>query len=184
MPPKPIDWDLLNTTIDRFRERRWGLIPLLQEIQEQCGYIPPPAIDPIAHALNLYPSQVQGVITFYAGFSLAPKGKNVLRVCRGTACHVKGSRGILRLMKKELVLEEGETTPDYQFTLETVACLGACFLAPTMMVNRDYFGKLTPPKVISVLDEYGHAQGADAPENSTPETAALDSATESQAPKT
>ncbi len=76
------------------------------------------------------------------------------KVCRGTACHVKGSRSILRLLKKELDLEEGETSPDYQFTLETVACLGACFLAPTMMINRDYFGKLSPVKVTSVLGEY------------------------------
>lgn len=116
---------------------------------------PPQSIEPIAQALKLYPSEVQGVITFYSGFALEPKGKSVVRVCRGTACHVKGGRGILRLMKKELGLEEGQTSPDYQFTLETVACLGACFLAPTMMVNRDYFGKLSPTKVTSVIDQYG-----------------------------
>lgn len=155
MNPKEIDWDSLTAIIDKYRDENWGLIPLLQHIQEKIGYIPPPSIDPIAQALRLYPSQVQGVITFYSGFSLEPKGKSVVKVCRGTACHVKGSRSILRLMKKELDLEEGETSADYQFTLETVACLGACFLAPTMMVNRDYFGKLTPPKVTSVLSQYG-----------------------------
>ena len=85
---------------------------------------------------------------------MEPKGKYVLRVCRGTACHVKGSRSVLRLMQKELDLKEGETSSDYQFTLETVACLGACFLAPTMMINRDYFGKLSPIKVSSLLGEY------------------------------
>lgn len=155
MKPTDIDWELIHSIIDSYRDKRWGLIPLLQDIQAQCGYIPPDAIDVIANELDLYPSQVQGVITFYGGFSLAPKGKCVLKICRGTACHVRGSRGILRLVKKELELEEGQTTPDYQFTLETVACLGACFLAPTMMVNRDYFGRLTPPKVVSVLDQYG-----------------------------
>jgi NADH:ubiquinone oxidoreductase subunit E len=155
MNPKEIDWDSLTAIINKYRDENWGLIPLLQHIQEKIGYIPPPSIDPIAQALGLYPSQVQGVITFYSGFSLEPKGKSVVKVCRGTACHVKGSRSILRLMKKELDLEEGETSEDYQFTLETVACLGACFLAPTMMVNRDYFGKLTPPKVTSVLGQYG-----------------------------
>jgi NADH:ubiquinone oxidoreductase subunit E len=155
MNPKEIDWDSLTAIINKYRDENWGLIPLLQHIQEKIGYIPPPSIDPIAQALRLYPSQVQGVITFYSGFSLEPKGKSVVKVCRGTACHVKGSRSILRLMKKELDLEEGETSADYQFTLETVACLGACFLAPTMMVNRDYFGKLTPPKVTSVLSQYG-----------------------------
>ena len=155
MNPKEIDWDSLTAIINKYRDENWGLIPLQQHIQEKFVYIPPSSIDPIAQALRLYPSQVQGVITFYSGFSLEPKGKSVVKVCRGTACHVKGSRSILRLMKKVLDLEEGETSADYQFTLETVACLGACFLAPTMMVNRDYFGKLTPPKVTSVLSQYG-----------------------------
>ncbi|MFP4532028.1 MAG: NADH-quinone oxidoreductase subunit NuoE [Desulfobacterales bacterium] len=154
MEPKAIDWDELSAIIDKYRGRKWGLIPLLQEVQEACGYIPPAAIEPIALAMNMFPTQVQGVITFYAGFSLQPKGRYVLRVCRGTACHVKGSRSILRMAKKELSLEEGETSPDYQFTLETVACLGACFLAPTMMVNKNYYGKLTPPKVNSILNQY------------------------------
>jgi NADH:ubiquinone oxidoreductase subunit E len=82
-------------------------------------------------------------------------------MCRGTACHVKGGRSILRVMKKELGLDEDETTPDYQFTLDTVACLGACFLAPAMMMNRIYFGKLSPPKVISVLNQYGKEKEED-----------------------
>jgi NADH:ubiquinone oxidoreductase subunit E len=154
MEPPPIDWDKIDAIIESHKGEKWGLIPLLQEVQELCGYIPPDSIDPIARAMNMFSSQVQGVITFYAGFALKPKGKYVLKVCRGTACHVKGSRSILRLMQKELGLSEGETSPDYQFTLETVACLGACFLAPTMMINRDYFGKLSPTKVTSVLGEY------------------------------
>lgn len=154
MEPKRIDWDQVFAIIEAHRHEKWGLIPLLQEIQEAVGYVPPEAIDPIAEAMHLFPAQVQGVITFYAGFSLEPKGKYVIRVCRGTACHVKGGRSILRLMKKELGLKENETSPDYRFTLETVACLGACFLAPTMMVNRTYYGKLTPTKVQSVLGQF------------------------------
>ena len=154
MEPPPIDWDKIDAIIDKHKGEKWGLIPLLQEVQELCGYIPPESIDIIAAAMNMFPSQVQGVITFYSGFALEPKGKYVLKVCRGTACHVKGSRSILRLMQKELRLSEGETSPDYKFTLETVACLGACFLAPTMMINRDYFGRLSPTKVTSVLGEY------------------------------
>ena len=152
--PKKIDWEKIEGIIDKHRDQKWALIPLLQEIQEAFGYIPPESIEPAAEALNIYPSQVQGVITFYAGFSLEPKGKYVLKVCRGTACHVKGGRSVLRLIKKELELEEGMTTPDYQFTLETTACLGACALAPTMMVDRTYFGKLTPPKVSSIISEH------------------------------
>lgn len=150
-----MDPDRLQAILKKHHNEKWGLIPLLQEIQEAFGYIPPEAIDPVAEALQLYPSQVQGVVTFYAGFSLSPKGRHVVRVCRGTACHVKGGRSILRLMKRELGLNEGETSSDYQFTLETVACLGACFLAPTMMVNKTYFGKLSPPKVSTILNQYG-----------------------------
>jgi len=153
--PKEIDWEQLEAIISKHRGETWALIPLLQDIQETIGYIPLESIEPIAEALNLFPSQVQGVISFYAGLSLEPKGKYVIRVCRGTACHVKGGRSILRLMKKELGLNEGETSPDYQFTFETVACLGTCFLAPAMMVNRSYFGKLSPPKVTTILTQYG-----------------------------
>lgn len=152
--PKKIDQEKLKAIIHEHEGQTWALIPLLQEIQEAFGYVPPESIEPIAEALNIYPSQVQGVITFYAGFSLEPKGKYVIRVCRGTACHVRGGRSVLRLIKRELELEEGMTTPDYQFTLETTACLGACALAPTMMVDRTYFGKLTPQKVSSILSEH------------------------------
>jgi NADH-quinone oxidoreductase E subunit len=154
MNPTEINWDALSVIIDKYRGQRWGVIPLLQEVQEQMGYIPPETIEPIAEAMHMFPSQIQGVVTFYAGFALKPKGKYVLKVCRGTACHVKGSRSLIRLVQKELDLKDGETTPDYQFTLETVACLGACFLAPAMMVNQTYFGKLAPAKVNSILNEY------------------------------
>jgi NADH-quinone oxidoreductase E subunit len=155
MEPKEIDWNKLAAVIAKHEKEKWALIPLLQEIQEAFGYIPPGSIEPIAQALQMFPSQVQGVISFYAGFSLKPKGKYVLRICRGTACHVKGSRNILRLMQNELGLEKGETSADYKFTLETVACLGACFVAPAMMVNRTYYGKLAPAKVTSLLAQYG-----------------------------
>ncbi len=159
MDPKQIDWKKLDAIIETHKREKWGLIPLLQEVQESFGYIPPETIEPIANGLNLYPSQVQGVITFYAGFTLKPKGKCVLKVCRGTACHVKGGQSVLRVLKKELNLDEGETSEDYQFTLETVACLGACFLAPAMMANRDYFGKLSPTKISSVLEQYSKDKG-------------------------
>jgi NADH:ubiquinone oxidoreductase subunit E len=101
---REVDWEKIGGIIDKHKDQRWSLIPLLQEIQEAFGYVPPESIEPIAEALNVFPSQVQGVITFYAGFSLEPKGKYVLKVCRGTACHVKGGRSILRLIKRELEL--------------------------------------------------------------------------------
>lgn len=159
MEKKEIDHSKLMQIIDRHRGRKWGLIILLQEVQEAFGYIPPQSLEPIAEALGLFTSQVQGVVTFYAGFSLEPKGKYVVKVCRGTACHVKGGRSVLRLLQRELGLKENETTPDYRFSLETVACLGACFLAPAMMVNRNYYGKLSPPKVNAVLEQYGKGSG-------------------------
>lgn len=155
MEPKKIDLSKLTAIIEKHEKEKWGLIPLLQDVQETFGYIPPETIEPVAQALKMFPSQVQGVITFYAGFTLKPKGKYVLKVCRGTACHVKGSRNILGIMQKELDLEQGETSSDYQYTLETVACLGACFLAPAMMVNRTYYGKLAPTRIASLLAQYG-----------------------------
>jgi len=154
MKPQEIDWKKLSAIIRKHRGETWGLIPLLQEVQEALGYIPPEAIAPIASALKLYPSEVQGVIEFYSGLSLKPKGKHVFKVCCGTACHVKGGRSILSIMKKELGINEGETSPDYKYSLETVACLGACFLAPTMMADKEYIGRLSPRKIESVLSHF------------------------------
>lgn len=156
MDSSELDRSKLQPILEKYKNEKWGLIPLLQEVQEAFGYIPPEFIEPVAQALNVFPSTVQGVVTFYAGFTMVPKGKYVLKVCRGTACHVKGSLSILRMMKKELGLNEGETSADYQFTLETVACLGACFLAPTMLVNRNYFGRLSPNKVVGVLRHFNY----------------------------
>lgn len=141
--------------IDSYRGQRWPLIPLLQQIQQEVGYIPPDIIDSIARATHLFPAEVQGVITFYEQFHTVPRGRNVVRVCRGTACHVRGGGTILKIVKQDLGVEEGESTLDMQFTLDTVPCLGTCFLAPVMMVNKDYFGKLAPPKVRSILQQYG-----------------------------
>lgn len=149
-----ISWERFHQILKEHQGEKWALIPLLQKIQEEFGYIPKEGIEPIAEALKLFPSEVQGVITFYAQFSMVPKGKYVVRMCRGTACHVRGGRSILRILKRQLGIGEGETTEDYRYTLETVACLGTCFLAPTMMVNRSYFGKLSPPKITSILRQY------------------------------
>ena len=153
------DLDRLQEILARYRDQKWPLIPLLQEVQEEFGYIPPETTEPIARATGLFPAQVQGVITFYEQFHTAPRGKNIVRVCRGTACHVRGGRTILKIVKQSLGVDEGETTPDMNFTLETVPCLGTCFLAPSMMVNKDYFGKLAPPKLRSILQQYSNPGG-------------------------
>ena len=145
----------IDRTIDGYRGGKWELIPLLQEIQQLLGYIPVEAIPRIANGLGLFPCQVQGVITFYAQLYTAPRGKNIVRVCRGTACHVRGGKTILKLVKQHLGIEEGETTPDYEYTLETVACIGVCALAPNIVINRNTYGHMNPKKVARLFSRNG-----------------------------
>jgi NADH:ubiquinone oxidoreductase subunit E len=146
-----VDMERMDSIIDSYRRERWALIPLLHEMQRALGYIPPEAIPRIAEALGLFPSQVQGVISFYTQLYTAPRGKNIVRVCRGTACHVRGGKTILKLVKRHLGVDEGETTPDLEYTLETVACIGVCALAPNMVINRDTHGHMNPKKVARLL---------------------------------
>jgi NADH:ubiquinone oxidoreductase subunit E len=137
----------IDRIITSYRGQKWALIPLTQEIQEKVGYIPPEAIPRIAGALGLFPSQIQGVISFYAQLYTEPRGRNIVRVCRGTACHVRGGKSILKLVKQYLVIEEGQTTDDMEYSLETVACIGVCALAPNMMINKDTYVSMNPKKV-------------------------------------
>ena len=131
-----------------------NLITLLQEIQEQFGYIPPSSLEVLSEKTGTKLSRVYGVVTFYAQFYLEPRGKHVIRCCRGTACHVKGAGKIIDSVKDVLGIDENETTPDLKFTFETVACLGTCFLAPVMMIDDQYFGQLTPKRVATILRNY------------------------------
>jgi len=146
-----VDMGQIDKVIAEHKDERWALIPLLEEIQQVVGYIPPEAIPRIAGALGLFPSQVQGVITFYSQLYTEPRGKNVVRVCRGTACHVRGGKTILKLVKQHLGVEEGENTPDMEYTLDTVACIGVCALAPNLMVNDVNYGQLNPKKVAQLF---------------------------------
>ena len=146
-----IDFALLDQIIGKYQGQRWALIPLLQEVQEQFGYVPPETITPIADGLGLFPAQVQGVISFYSGLYTTPRGRNVVKVCRGTACHVRGGKTILKLVKQQLDLEEGQTSTDLEYTLETVACIGVCALAPNMVINADNYGLLNPKKVTQIF---------------------------------
>ena len=129
------------------REQRWPLIPVLQEIQEEYGYIPPESIPVIAKAYDLFPSQVQGVITFYEQLYTTPRGRKIVRVCRGTACHVRGGKTILKLAKEHLGIDEGETTEDMEYTLETVACIGVCALAPNIVVGKETHSNVNPKRM-------------------------------------
>lgn len=128
-----------------------NVIVALQKVQGEMGWLPPEAFLRIARHLKVSPSVVFGAATFYAQFYLAKSGKYRIMACRGTACHVRGASRVLRAIKQELGVEEGQTTPDGEFTLETVACIGACALAPTMMINKNTFGKLTPGKALEVI---------------------------------
>jgi NADH:ubiquinone oxidoreductase subunit E len=145
------DLKRIDHIVARYKDKRWPLIPLLQEIQQEFGYIPPEAIDPIARAFGLFPAQVQGVISFYEQLYTTPRGKKVVRVCRGTACHVRGGKTILKLVKQHLGVEEGQSTPDMEYTLETVACIGVCALAPNLVIGKDTHGHMNPKKVAQLL---------------------------------
>ncbi|MCX5672106.1 MAG: NAD(P)H-dependent oxidoreductase subunit E [Planctomycetota bacterium] len=131
-----------------------NLIAVLLEVQEQFGYLPPPALRQISRRTRIPLSRVYGVLSFYAQFYTEPHGRHTVRCCRGTACHVKGAGRVLDAVERGLGIGEGETTPDLMFYLETVACLGTCFLAPAMMIDNLYFGKLTPRRVQSILQSY------------------------------
>ena len=142
------------------RERAWGkLIPLLQRAQAEQGYLSREALRRIARELRLPESKVYGVATFYAQFKLRPMGRQRVMVCRGTACHVRGGARVLATVKRELGLQEGETAADLSYTLETVACIGACALAPCLVVNDRVYGRLTPQKAAELFARRSSHEG-------------------------
>ena len=150
-----IEQKRLLELIAEYSPQRWPLIPLLQKIQDEFGYIPPQTIPLIARELKLYPSEVQGVISFYTQLYTEPRGRKTVRVCRGTACHVRGGKTILKLVKQQLGVDEGETTEDLEYTLETVACIGVCALAPNIVIDHQVYGNLNPQKLGQLLKRNG-----------------------------
>lgn len=140
--------------LEKYEKEERYLIPVLQEAQDEYGYLPEDVLKEIASYLDLSLSQVYGVVTFYTQFHTEPRGKNIVRVCMGTACHVRGGAEVLKAIQDELGVDAGETTEDLKFTLETVACIGACGLAPVIMVNDDTHGRLTPEKASTILKNY------------------------------
>lgn len=142
----------LSEILSTYSGNESELIPILQKVQQEFGYVPEFAIKEIAEFLRLPEVTVFGVTTFYAQFKLIPTGRNIVRVCRGTACHVRGGARILREVEKQLGIKPGESTPDLEYSLETVACIGACALAPTMVVNNDTCGQMTTKKVSEILN--------------------------------
>lgn len=130
------------------------IIPLLQQLQDAYGYLPSDVILAACEETSLPASRVFGVATFYSQFSLEPRGKHLVRCCKGTACHVRGGHRLRDTIERVLGVGDGDTTKDGKFSLETVACLGTCFLAPVMMVDGNYYGHVSPDRVKKILDQY------------------------------
>jgi NADH-quinone oxidoreductase E subunit len=149
-----IDLSRLNKILSDYKNKRGSLIPVLQRIQSEFGWVPPETLEYISAALKVFPSEVYGVVTFYSQFYLKPRGRNTIQVCLGTACYVKRSEDILNQIKTDLKVKVGEMTDDKKFSLEAVRCLGACGLAPVMVVNHDIYGAVRQKSVKGILNKY------------------------------
>jgi len=136
-----------------YKGRRGSLIPILQAVQAKLGYLPEEAVVQIARLLGTPESEIYGVLTFYAQFRTSPVGRNLVTVCRGTACHVRGGARILAELARRLGIKPGETSPDMEYSLEPVACLGCCALAPTMVINSEVHGQMTTKKAAELFSE-------------------------------
>lgn len=144
----------LLSILEPYRGHKEALIPVLQKVQGEVGYLPEEAMSEIAYFLGLSKSQIYGVASFYAQFRFERQGENKVKVCQGTACHVRGGRRILEAVIQQLGIQPGGTTEDYKFSLERVACFGSCALAPVLVVNKTVYGRMNTTKAREVLDQY------------------------------
>jgi len=140
--------------IEKKNIQNGSLIPILQDLQEEYGYLTDEIIDILSKRLNIPISNIIGTATFYSQFRFKPVGKHIIKVCHGTACHISGASKLSDALKRDLAIDEGETTEDGMFTLNVVACLGCCSLAPVMMVDSTAYGRLTPNKIKRIIQEY------------------------------
>lgn len=145
--------DLLNPVIEEYKNKPGSIIPILQKAQDLYGYLPKPAFTKIANETSLELSDMFGVATFYAQFRLKPAGKHIIKVCHGTACHVQNADELTESISESLNLKDGETTADNLFTLESVACLGCCSLAPVMAIDDETYGKLNGKNAVKIIKE-------------------------------
>lgn len=152
IPPEELE--KLDEIIDKYSGQSGYLIPALKDAQEIYGYVPMEVQHRIAKGLHVSPSHVYGVVTFYSFFTITPRGRHTIRLCLGTACYVKGSKEILAKIVQEVGLNVGETSEDGRFSLEAVRCLGACGLAPVMLVNEDTHGNIDPGDTLRILNSY------------------------------
>ena len=145
---------VVSKVLKKHKKDKSLLVDILQDVQSSIGYLPQEALEAVAEGLEVPVSRVYSVATFFKAFSLTPRGRNLINVCMGTACHVRGSDKVLASIEKQLGIKKGETTKDLKFTLETVNCVGACALGPVVIVGEDYHGEMTPEGVTNVLKEY------------------------------
>lgn len=143
----------LEKIFDNYEGKNFELIPILQEVQHEFGYLPETEMSEVAKFVGLPKSRIYGVATFFEQFKFTPQGKNLVTVCRGTACHVRGAKRILDEFEEKLGIKEGETTEDLEYTLGTAACIGCCALAPCVMINDEVEAKLTPKKVGDLISK-------------------------------
>lgn len=143
-----------ETILLRYNLKRDSIVQILQEVQEQYKYLPADVLNYISKRLKIPLSEIYGLATFYTAFSLEPRGKHLITICMGTACHVRGAPDVLDRIEERLGINAGSTTEDKQFTLETVNCLGACALAPVVVIDGEYYGQTTVNKVDKLLDQY------------------------------
>lgn len=144
--------------LNKYKKQKGSLIPILQEVQEEFGYLSEEVLGSISQSTGVQLSRIYGVATFYKQFRLKPLGKHTVRVCHGTACHVSGAEQLSAAIENELGIEDGETTEDNLFTLQSVACLGCCSLAPAMVVDDKTYGRCTPDKVSRILRKIKEAE--------------------------
>jgi len=151
----------LDTILEKFPDTQSSdLIPILQQVQAAYGYLQKDILFEVSKKTSIPASRIYGVATFYEQFHFEPHGKHTIKCCRGTACHVKGATELAETIEKYLGIKDGQTTDDMMFTFETVACLGTCAIAPVMMIDDTYYGKMTPKKTEEIIDELKAAQEA------------------------
>lgn len=150
---KDIDLSLMDPVVKKYRNKKGALIPVLQQVQAIYGWLPEPVVYKVSQELNIYISEVYGVISFYSQFYITPQGENLIRICRGTACHVNGSGLLDEMLQGILKVKAGETTEDNKFTYEEVACLGCCGLAPVLTIGASVHGKVKPGQLEGLISD-------------------------------
>ncbi len=150
----PEMWEEVDQIIEKYKDRPGSLIPVLEDCQNVCEYLPMEVQRRISKGLNIPGSTVYGVVSFYSFFTMVPKGRHIIKICLGTACYVRGGKANLEAIQDELGIDVGETTNDLRFSLDSVRCLGACGLAPVIVVDQDTHGLLTKEKTLDVLQKY------------------------------